>query len=41
MPLQGLYKSKTITKDQLNQVQLALDYIYRALPGNAKTLLKL
>ena len=41
MPLQGLYKSKMIGKEQMQQVKLALDYIYTILPDNAKTLLKL
>lgn len=40
MPLAGLYKSKQVTKDQTNQVLLALDYIYSMLPQNAKTLLQ-
>ena len=39
MPLSGLYKSKQITKDQTQQALLAIDYIYAALPQNAKTLL--
>lgn len=39
MPLAGLYKSGTISKEQADQVLLALDYIYNALPTNAKTLL--
>lgn len=36
----NLYKSKVITKDQAQQAQYALSYIYSTLPENAKTLLK-
>lgn len=41
MTLDGLYKSKVITKEQSQQAQAALKYIYEALPDNAKNLLKL
>lgn len=38
--LEGLYKTKLITKDQAQQASNALNYIYQMLPDNAKTLLK-
>lgn len=38
--LEGLYKTKMLTKDQLVQAKSALSYIYQMLPDNAKTLLK-
>lgn len=41
MTLDGLYKNKVITKDQKEQAEAALQYIYHMLPTNAKTLLKL
>lgn len=41
LPLQGLYKSKILTQDQTQQAMFALNYIYNALPENAKTLMKL
>lgn len=41
MSMEGLYKAKLITKDQLNQSKLAINYIIQTLPQNAKTLLKL
>lgn len=41
MTLNGLYKNKLITKDQQQQIILALNYIYASLPENAKTILKL
>lgn len=37
----GLYKSKVISKDQANQIQLAINYVWTNLPTNAKTLLAL
>lgn len=39
MGLEGVYKSKILTKEQTQQAQLALEYVYNMLPGNAKTLL--
>lgn len=41
MTLDGLYENEVITKDQRQQAQAALEYIYNMLPTNAKTLLKL
>lgn len=41
MTVDGLYKNKLITSDQLDQAKLALDYIYKMLPNNAKALLKI
>lgn len=38
--LEGLYKTKTLTKEQYTQAKHALSYIYQMLPDNAKTLLK-
>lgn len=35
-----LYKYKYVTKDQKDQIQKAMTYIYQTLPVNAKTLLK-
>ena len=40
MTLDGLYKNKIITKDQKEQAQAALLYIYTTLPTNAQTLLQ-
>lgn len=39
--LDGLYEGKVITEDQKNQAQAALLYIYKSLPKNAQTLLKI
>lgn len=41
MTLDGMYKNKIITKDQKQQAEAALQYIYNTLPDNAKTLLSL
>lgn len=41
MTLDGLYKTKVITKDQQQQAQAALKYIYQTLPDNAKAVLQL
>lgn len=41
MSIDGLYKNKLITKDQIQQAQNAINYIYNTLPTNAKTLLKI
>lgn len=41
MTLQGIYKNKLVSKDQMQQIQMAMNYIYAALPENAKTLLKI
>lgn len=41
MTLDGLYKTKVITKDQQQQAQVALKYIYQTLPDNAKAILQL
>lgn len=41
LSVDGLYKSKIITQSQAAQAENALSYIYRTLPENAKTLLKL
>lgn len=38
--IDGLYKTKLLTKEQAAQAQNALQYIYSMLPDNAKTLLK-
>lgn len=38
--LDGLYKTKLITKDQYQQAQQAVKYIYNMLPSNARTLLE-
>lgn len=35
-----LYKSKVLTKDQVKQVNMALNYVYQSLPENARTLIK-
>lgn len=40
MSLDGLYKTKLITKDQYQQAQQAIKYIYNMLPSNARTLLE-
>lgn len=37
----NLYKGKLLTEDQAMQAQQALSYLYRTLPENAKSLLKL
>lgn len=41
MTLDGMYKSKIITKDQKVQAEKALEYIYSTLPENAQILLAL
>lgn len=41
MTLDGMYKNKIITKDQKQQAEAALQYIYNTLPENAKTLLSI
>lgn len=41
MTLDGMYHNKIITKDQKQQAQAALQYIYNTLPDNAKTLLSI
>lgn len=41
MTLDGLYKTKVITKDQQQQALAALKYIYQTLPNNAKAVLQL
>lgn len=41
MTLDGMYKNKIITKDQKQQAESALQYIYNTLPDNAKALLAL
>lgn len=41
MTLQGIYKNKLVSKDQLQQIYSAMSYIFASLPENAKTLLKL
>lgn len=38
--VEDLYKGKVINKSQAEQAQMALSYIYRMLPNNAKSLLK-
>lgn len=38
--IDGLYKNKVVSKDQALQMLNAVEYIYRVLPENAKTLLK-
>lgn len=37
--LDGLYKAKVVTKEQLSKIKGVLDYAYTMLPKNAKTLL--
>lgn len=39
MTLDGMYKNKMVTKEQKQQAEAALRYIYNTLPTNAKTLL--
>lgn len=39
--IDGLYKSKVVSQDQRNQIQLAINYIWNNLPTNARTLLAL
>lgn len=41
MTVDGLYKTKIITKEQHQQAQAALNYIYSMLPENAKAVLQL
>lgn len=41
MTLDGMYKNEVITKDQKQQAEAALRYIYSTLPDNAKTLLSI
>ena len=41
MTLDGMYRNKLITKEQKQQAQAALQYIYNTLPENAKTLLQI
>lgn len=41
MNIDGFYKNKILTKSQAQSAQKALQYIYQALPENAKTLIKL
>lgn len=41
MTVDGLYKAKVITKDQKQQADAALKYIYQTLPENAKAILQL
>lgn len=39
--LDGIYETKLVSKNQLQQIQTAMRYIWEALPENAKTILKL
>jgi len=39
--IDGLYKSKMLTKSQAQSAERALQHIYTTLPENAKTLIKL
>lgn len=41
MTLDGMYKNEIITKEQKEQAEAALVYIYSTLPENAKTLLSI
>lgn len=41
LSLNGLYETKVLTKNQVNQAQQALEYIWRMLPNNARTLLSI
>lgn len=41
MTVDGLYKAKLIDKNQAQQANAALSYIYRMLPSNAKALLQI
>lgn len=38
--IDGLYKSKVLTKEQASQAAYALEYLYKTMPTNYKTLLK-
>lgn len=40
MTVEGLYKQGKLTKDQTDQAKLALNYLWKTLPDNARTLLK-
>jgi hypothetical protein len=40
MTVEGLYKQNTLTQDQSKQINLALQYLWKTLPENAKTYLK-
>lgn len=40
MSLDGIYKQNILTKDQMDQAKLALNYLWNTLPNNAKSLLK-
>lgn len=40
MTLDGLYKTKQITKEQMTAINAALTYIYKSLPTNSQTLLQ-
>ena len=39
--IDGLYKAKVITKEQKQQAEAALSYVYKMLPTNAQTVLQL
>lgn len=41
LTIDGLYKDKVITKEQKNQAEAAIKYIYETLPTNAKAVLQL
>lgn len=41
MPIDSLYKIGYTTKDQQNNIQMALKYLYKTMPQNAKTWLAL
>lgn len=41
LTVDGLYKDKVITKEQKNQADAAIKYIYETLPENAKAILQL
>lgn len=41
LTIDGLYKDKLITKEQKNQAEAAIRYIYETLPNNAKAVLQL
>lgn len=40
MTVEGLYKQNSLTQDQSKQINLALQYLWKSLPENARTYLK-
>lgn len=41
LTIDGIYKLELTTKDQINQAKAAIDYVYKLLPNNARTLLEI